>query len=109
MSVRIPPPDLLSAWQPGIFLLVLGAALVHRSAPFEVTSWYRDREHNSAVGGRSASQHLIGCALDVVPRPGVTVEEVAEGFRALGFTVVVEPDHVHVQVWPASPIAGIAV
>lgn len=35
---------------------------------FDIVSWLRDEELNKAVGGSPSSDHLFGCAADVVPR-----------------------------------------
>lgn len=35
--------------------------------PLRVTSGYRTRAHNAAIGGAATSQHCLGLAADVVP------------------------------------------
>lgn len=35
------------------------------SSPIHISSWYRDPEHNRAIGGVSNSQHLYGDAVDI--------------------------------------------
>lgn len=96
-----PPPYVVRAVEaaaPG-FVAWWNAALpwaYQRSGPWTVTSWWRSPEHNRSVGGVDDSQHLIGTAFDVIERP-----RIAEALRAAGFVVVREPDHLHVQAWPA--------
>lgn len=104
----IPPREVLEQWGPAVLVVILGAVRVGQVLPFDVTSWYRDPVHNRNVGGAPNSQHLIAAAIDVVPRPGVAVEELANAFVSLGYTAVVEPDHLHVQVWPRSPLGSAA-
>lgn len=51
-------------------------------APIRVGSAYRTFEHNRAVGGAKASQHLEGRALDLYPPPGVSVDRLYQICRA---------------------------
>lgn len=50
-------------------------------APLEVSSGYRTRRHNRAVGGSPGSQHLMARAADIHPPGGVTPEELWEHFH----------------------------
>ena len=110
MSAQAPPyPIALAVEQslPGFWRAFLSAA----NAGFEVaasggatvgiSSWWRDAEHNRAVGGHPRSQHLLGLAFDLESdQPDLA----AEAFRAQGFTVVESPSHVHVQTFPAGAL-----
>ena len=63
-----------------------------------VTSTYRSPEHNRLVGGVHNSFHLLGRAIDVVPRPGVSHAMIAAAFRNAGYRIVEsldEGDHSH--------------
>lgn len=63
-----------------------------------VTSWYRTPSENARVGGHPESQHLFGFALDVATDdPGAFAQRARES----GLEAIVEPDHVHVQIFPA--------
>lgn len=68
-----------------------------RNADVEATSWWRSPAENARVGGDLFSQHLVGWALDVV---GPGSQDFAKRARIAGLTVVTEPTHVHVQVFP---------
>lgn len=62
----------------------------------QVTSWDRDVEKNSSVGGTQFSFHLQGLAKDVVNLDDVD-EFIADCFFA-GLEAVNEGDHVHVEM-----------
>ena len=68
--------------------------LVCRLLGLRVTSWYRTAAHNAEVGGVPNSYHLKAGAVDL----GL---ESAEGkmdvLRALGYEVIKESDHYHVE------------
>jgi len=53
---------------------VLEVARARGGVPLRVTSGYRSRAYNAAVGGSSTSQHLTGSAADFVP-VGVSLAE----------------------------------
>lgn len=79
------------------------AAAVLVAAPFfhySVTSWIRSPKRNASVGGSSTSQHLVGAAFDLVLDNMTEANKavLAKYFEALGCWVLVEDDHVHVQV-----------
>ena len=63
-----------------------------------VTSTFRTIEHNRAVGGVPNSFHLLGRAMDVARRPGVTHAQIAAALKAAGFALIEsldEGDHSH--------------
>jgi len=66
-----------------------------------VTSMRRTAEGNRNVGGVSNSRHLSGEGLDIKPSAGVSMSELAqeaEDFFGPDAEVIVEGDHVHVQM-----------
>lgn len=66
-----------------------------------VTSWYRDPEHNAAVGGDPFSWHQIGAALDIVSdHPDIIVYAAQHA----GLDAIDEGDHVHIEPRGPSPL-----
>lgn len=64
-----------------------------------VTSGRRSAEHNAAVGGAPHSYHLSGQALDLVPPPGMSMQQLHDQLKASGqdfAELINEGDHVHV-------------
>ena len=83
--------------QPAVRLNVTGAAVVAANNG-AVTSNVRTVEHNRAVGGVANSYHLLGRAIDVARRPGVTHGMIAAALQRAGFVMVEsldEGDHSH--------------
>lgn len=77
-----------------IFLVgVIGRALLYHQG-LQVTSWWRSPWKNYEVGGNWLSLHLIGWAYDVVP----VNKLMQEALKAWPFKVVVESDHIHLQI-----------
>jgi Peptidase M15 len=80
---------------------------VRIAAPFGVvTSALRTVEHNRAVGGVPDSYHLLGQAIDVVRRRGVSHAQIAAALTAAGFRLIEsldEGDHSHFAFGPARP------
>lgn len=112
-NVQPPPRDLvarLEAKYPGFFRRIAQAFdFTLEGLDVTVVNWFRDREHNAAVGGAVGSQHRWACAFDlVVPREQWT--EAARRLRAAGFFVLDEGDHLHAQAFPAGALtkSGIA-
>lgn len=68
--------------------------MVARLLGARVTSFFRSPELNASVGGKPNSYHLKAGAIDVGLE---TSADTLNVFRSLGFRVVVESDHVHVQ------------
>ena len=58
------------------------------SAFGQVTSVFRTVAHNREVGGVPDSYHLLGRAIDVVRRRGVTHAEITAALRAAGFHLI---------------------
>lgn len=74
------------------------------AAPFGViTSTFRTIAHNRAVGGVPDSYHLLGQALDIVRRPGITHARIAAALSSAGFRLIEsldEGDHSHFAFGP---------
>ena len=90
---------------------VIGAARV-AAAYGTVTSGFRSVAHNRRVGGMPSSYHLVGRALDVARRPGVTHRMIDSALRNAGFVLVEsldEHDHSHFAFANALPIATVTV
>src|SRR3954463_6215570 len=65
------------------------AGAISLAAAFGViTSTWRSREHNHAVGGVSNSWHLEGRAMDIARRPGVTHRQIDAAFRNAGYNLI---------------------
>src|SRR5438270_12683583 len=63
-----------------------------------ITSTFRTADHNRAVGGVPNSYHLLGRAIDVVRRRGVTHHQIEAALRSAGFSLIEsldEGDHSH--------------
>lgn len=78
-----------------------------------VTSVHRTPERNRAVGGMPNSYHLIGRAIDIARRPGVSHAEIAAAYRRAGYLLIEsldEGDHSHFAfgLGGSSPIPELA-
>ena len=109
-GIRVPPPDdsriLLTTPAPaapagvtwGSTNTSLSTAVAIASRLGRVTSTRRSPAHNRAVGGVRNSYHLIGRAIDVVPRAGVRHTDIETELRNAGFYLLEsldEGDHSH--------------
>jgi hypothetical protein len=68
-----------------------------------ITSMERTVAHNRAVGGVPDSYHLLGRAIDVVRRPGITHLQIDAALRAAGFSLIEsldEHNHSHFAFAP---------
>lgn len=101
----VPPPRELVARFLPFFRDELVPALIvlDQSFPVTWTSWYRDRINNERVGGDPRSQHLLAWAVDGVVQ-ATDLNSFVQAASQLGFTVVDEGDHVHLQAFPAGVI-----
>jgi hypothetical protein len=72
-----------------------------------ITSTTRTPQRNAQVGGVPNSRHLSGEAVDLTPRPGQSMAQLAQEARQRfpGARVINEGDHVHVQ-WGAGGRGG---
>lgn len=94
--------------QPGKHVVLLAptqtvpSALVRVAAPFGViTSTFRTVAHNRAVGGVPDSYHLLGQAIDVVRRRGISHAQLAAALSSAGFQLIEsldEGDHSHFAI-----------
>jgi hypothetical protein len=69
-----------------------------------ITSTFRSVAHNRAVGGVPNSYHLLGRAIDVVRRRGITHHQIEAALRSAGFSLIEsldEGDHSHFAFAPA--------
>jgi Peptidase M15 len=93
------PTQSSTTWAPtgsGRSSLAAAASLAARWG--RVTSTARSVEHNRAVGGVPNSYHLLGRAIDIARRPGVTHAMIAAAYRSAGYRLVEsldEGDHSH--------------
>ncbi len=101
MPVESPP---WSAWTK--YPVLDFAVRVERAAaslPVAVSSWFRDPDHNRAVGGESKSQHLRGLARDYTG-PAWALRVLAHRARMERLVPVSERDHLHVQAFPKDTV-----
>ena len=69
--------------------------------PFVITSGYRTKEHNEAVGGVPGSSHCKGLAADIATRTSTDRYLILSALIAEGFTRVgIGPDFLHVDEDP---------
>ena len=59
-------------------LQVLDSIRENIGAPVQISCAYRCPSHNEEVGGVTNSQHVQGCAADVLLPEGVSVDQLAE-------------------------------
>jgi hypothetical protein len=63
-----------------------------------ISSTFRTVAHNKAVGGVPDSYHLLGRAIDIVRRPGVTHQQIETALKRAGYHLVEsldEQNHSH--------------
>lgn len=65
-NVEAPPVRLIEEMRSPMLMVVRAVLLLSRVGNVQVTSWYRNPEHNRRVGGASASQHQLGTAFDLI-------------------------------------------
>tara|TARA_R110000822_G_scaffold1244_9_gene5594 strand:- start:440 stop:811 length:372 start_codon:yes stop_codon:yes gene_type:complete len=76
------------------------------AAPMQITSGYRSKETNAAVGGADTSAHLYGKAVDVLIRGGDAYRlvqlAIAEGFTGIGVSQKGSSRFIHLDTMPNS-------
>lgn len=65
---------------------------------FSVTSWLRTEKRNKLVGGVDSTYHLFGLAVDIVLDNVLERPDFIKDAEKLGLKVVLESDHIHIQV-----------
>jgi len=68
-----------------------------------ITSTFRSVAHNRAVGGVPNSYHLLGRAIDIVRRRGITHHQIEAALRSAGYSLIEsldEGDHSHFAFAP---------
>lgn len=80
-------------------LLMLDQARHFAEIPFVITSSFRDRTHNTAVGGATNSSHLDGLAVDIAcsnsfDRFTIVHALVRAGFKRIG----IGQHHIHCDI-----------
>ena len=104
--VAVPAPATTSAMTDEALMTVLGSSSsLHLMGAARVaaelgtvTSGFRSAEHNRRVGGVATSYHLLGRAIDVQRRSGVTHQMLDAAMRRAGFVLLEsldEGDHSH--------------
>lgn len=72
--------------------------------PFVITSGFRSKEKNKAVGGVANSSHLTGLAVDLRSRTPYEALFVIKGLIKAGFErIVYEGDHIHADIDDSKP------
>ena len=72
-----------------------------------ITSTFRSVAHNRAVGGVPNSYHLLGRAIDVVRRRGISHHQIEAALRSAGYSLVEsldEGDHSHFAFGPPATV-----
>lgn len=88
---------------------VLGAARVAASFG-TVSSGFRSVAHNRRVGGVPTSYHLVGRAIDVERRRGITHQMIDTALQRAGFVLIEsldERDHSHFAFASALPFSAV--
>lgn len=79
------------------FLSLLDECRHIAGVSFKITSSFRTKAKNKAVGGSPNSMHLFGRAVDIVAADGVTRMKIARAALSLGLTVGVMENAVHLD------------
>lgn len=87
-----------------IFINRLTSARIISDSPFFITSGYRSKAHNKAVGGKKYSSHLKGFACDISCTSSRQRYNILGGLLLAGFTRIgISNDFIHVDSDPSKP------
>ncbi len=112
MALRVPPAAIFNdpRTQPFVIgaLVLLINCIVQQAQrgnllPFDISSWYRDRQSNMDAGGVANSFHLFGGAFDLTGEGAI---QIAICWFLAGFQVVNEGDHWHLEFDQRRPLLG---
>tara|TARA_R100001443_G_scaffold114821_2_gene131388 strand:+ start:1386 stop:1739 length:354 start_codon:yes stop_codon:yes gene_type:complete len=81
------------------FLEMLDKARERAEVPFRITSGYRTKEHNKAVGGVENSSHTLGLAADISCEDSARRYLIIEALLYVGFNRIgIAPTFIHVDL-----------
>lgn len=75
----------------------LGILTLSSEFEFSITSWFRSLPRNTMVGGAINSFHLIGMGADIILDEFEDKENFKRRAQGLGFRVINEKGHIHLQ------------
>ena len=117
MAVILPTPVIAAGVSNDALLNVLGPSSIRLVGAAKVaadygtvTSGFRSIAHNRHVGGVPTSYHLIGRAIDIERRRGVSHQVIATALQKAGFLLVEsldERDHSHFAFASVIPLAAV--
>ena len=82
-----------------LLIELLDAARLRAGIPFYITSGYRCKLHNQAVGGHPKSMHTIGAAADIHVGNSVERYRILEALLRVGFRRIgIYPHWIHADV-----------
>lgn len=79
------------------FLVLLDECRHIAGVSFKITSCFRSKAKNKAVGGAPNSMHIFGRAVDVVANDGPTRMKIVRAALSLGLTVGIMENAVHID------------
>lgn len=80
------------------FINRLEVARALAKVPFIITSGYRCRAHNTAIGGANLSAHMYGLAADILAEDAHTRFLIVKALIQVGFTRIgIYEKHIHVD------------
>jgi len=67
------------------------------NTPFKITSSFRTKAKNKAVGGAGNSMHLLGRAVDIAATTGTVRAKIVNAALSLGLSVGVMENAIHID------------
>ncbi len=88
-----------------IFMPMIENARIYAGIPFHINSGYRCEKRNAEVGGKPASSHLSGYAVDIRAKNSRERSAVLRGLIAAGFTRIgIGKNFIHADMDPDKDI-----